>query len=59
MLSESGVVIQKNDGSLEAVTPEEAQEMLRTMSPEKRDYMKRYNYSNVGFERSCFPDEPT
>jgi epoxyqueuosine reductase QueG len=36
MLTESGVVIQKKDGSLEAVNPEEAQERLKTMSPEKR-----------------------
>lgn len=36
MLIESGVVIQKEDRSLEAVSPEEAQERLKKMSLEKR-----------------------
>ena len=36
MLTESGVIVQREDGPLEAVTPEEAQKRLSAMSPEKR-----------------------
>ena len=36
MLTEAGVVIQLKDGSLKAVSPEEAQEHLAAMSPETR-----------------------
>jgi epoxyqueuosine reductase len=37
LLTESGVVIQTGDGSLKAVTPEEAKKHLAAMSPEKRN----------------------
>ena len=36
MLTDAGVVIQLEDGSLKAVSPEEAREYLDTMSPKKR-----------------------
>jgi len=36
MLTESGVVVQNEDGSREAVSPEEAQKRLAAMSPERR-----------------------
>lgn len=36
MLTQSGVVVQYPDGSLEAVSPEEAIDRLATMSPEHR-----------------------
>ena len=36
MLSSSGVVVQKEDGSREAVSPEEARKRLAAMSPERR-----------------------
>jgi len=36
MLTQAGVVIQLDDGSLKPVSPEEAREHLATMSPEKR-----------------------
>lgn len=36
LLTTSGVVVQQEDGSLEAVTPEEARKHLTAMSPERR-----------------------
>ena len=36
MLTESGVVIQEPDGTLRAVSPEEAKEYLKSMPPERR-----------------------
>lgn len=36
MLTNSGVVVQNDDGSLEAVSPEEAKKRLAVMSPERR-----------------------
>jgi hypothetical protein len=36
MLVESGVVVQNPDGTLEAVSPEEAKKRVASMSPEKR-----------------------
>lgn len=36
LLTESGVIVQNQDGSLEAVTPEEAKKRLASMHPEKR-----------------------
>ena len=36
LLTTSGVVVQQEDGSLEAVTPEEARKRLTAMSPERR-----------------------
>ena len=36
LLVESGVIVQNPDGSLEAVTPEEAKKRLASMEPEKR-----------------------
>ncbi len=36
MLKNSGVVIQAEDGTLEAVTPKEAKQRLAEMTPEKR-----------------------
>ena len=36
MLTDAGVVIQLEDGSLKAVSPEKAREYLAAMSPEKR-----------------------
>jgi hypothetical protein len=36
MLTESGVVIQEPDGTRRAVSPEEAKEYLKSMSPERR-----------------------
>lgn len=36
LLIESGVIVQNPDGSLEAVTPEEAKKQLASMHPEKR-----------------------
>ena len=36
MLTEAGVVIQLEDGSLKAVSPEEAEAHLAALSPEKR-----------------------
>lgn len=36
LLTEGGVVVQNPDGSLEAVTPEEAENRLAAMSPEVR-----------------------
>lgn len=36
MLSEGGVVVQNEDGSLEAVSPDEARKRLAAMSPEQR-----------------------
>jgi hypothetical protein len=36
MMTEAGVVIQLEDGSLKAVSPEEAREHLAAMSPDVR-----------------------
>ena len=36
MLTESGVVIQEPDGTLRAVSPEEAKEYIKSMPPERR-----------------------
>ena len=41
MLTEAGVVIQLEDGSLKAVSPEEAQEHLAAMSPESRSLYEK------------------
>ncbi len=38
MLKESGVVVQKEDGSLEAVTPEEAEQRMKALPPERRNH---------------------
>jgi epoxyqueuosine reductase len=38
MLKESGVVIQNKDGSLEAVTPEEAEKQMKGLTPEHRAF---------------------
>ena len=36
MLTESGVVIQEPDGTLRAVSPEEAKKYIESMPPERR-----------------------
>jgi epoxyqueuosine reductase len=36
MLKESGVVIQEPDGTLKAVSPEEAKKYIESMPPERR-----------------------
>jgi epoxyqueuosine reductase QueG len=38
MLKESGVVVQNEDGSLDAVTPEEAKQRMKGLSPERRAF---------------------
>ena len=41
MLTQSGVVVQNSDGSLEAVPPEEANHRLATMPPERRELYEK------------------
>lgn len=41
MLANSGVVVQNEDGTCEAVSPEEAKKRLATMSPERRALYER------------------
>lgn len=38
MLKESGVVVQNEDGSIEAVTPEEAEQQMKALPPERRAF---------------------
>jgi Uncharacterized Fe-S protein len=47
MLTESGVVIQEPDGTRRAVSPEEAKEYLKSMSPERRKL-----YESISEEQS-------
>jgi epoxyqueuosine reductase len=36
LLAEGGVIVQDDDGTLRAVSPEEAERFLKTMTPERR-----------------------
>jgi hypothetical protein len=47
MLTESGVVIQEPDGTLKAVSPEEAKKYIESMPPERRKL-----YESIPEERS-------
>jgi hypothetical protein len=47
MLTESGVVIQEPDGTLKAVSPEEAKKYIESMSPEIRKM-----YESISEEQS-------
>ncbi len=38
MLKENGVVVQNEDGSLEAMAPGEAEQRMKDLSPERRTF---------------------